>query len=312
MSRFMSLDKQLENLAKKWYIKKYYENQIMDISNKNLKKEFLKKIDNSLDMKKIINEYLKENPEMKKQYKAKKQRINKIKTMAGLGILTLAVGTGVYAKTYKEVKTEEPTKIETQIDYGKIEKTAQEIGKEKEYTQFFEKIKNISKVDEKEKEIVNFTKQKIVETYNTQNPENQITIEQLQYFHLNETVLANKDVFGNDVSYERISQRDMIETKSNQELKKISGGLYEFKVDEKTVAVYDANGQEIIDSNIQNNEKFFGNTIDLVKNAEKLQDMYKYKSNDTEIKQIENKYESAVKNLQKNTQDSKQIEENVK
>lgn len=302
MSRLMSLDKQLENISSKWYIQEYYGREIARLENYNyssekeknvVKREFISKIKQNLNKEDVVKTYLEKHPNVKRQYKLKKQKINKLKKMAGLGLLTVAIGTGatVYT-TSNHAPKQQNVEIQQEInEYKPITLEAQE------YTKFFNEIKNIQNTEERDGTIVNFTKEKIAEAYNEQNQDAQITTDRLQYLHLNEHVIVNKDAMGNDVSYERVNQTDNVKTNENQELKKLDGGIYEFKIDGQTVAVYNANGQEVQDKEIENKDEFFKNTLGFVKQAEKLQDVYKYMSNENDIKNAENKYKSMAEDL---------------
>lgn len=308
MSKLMSLDKQLEKLATKWYIKEYYGEQLKN-TTKEFRTEYLRKIRESLNKEDVIKQYFKAKPEMKTQYKAKKQRVNKIKTMAGLGLLTVSIGTGViYTMSNNNSKVENQTKIveAEAINYN----DTNELLEQEEYSKFFEETRDISNTNKRDTQIINFTKEKIAEEYNKQNKNEPINAEQLQYYNLNENVLVNKDVFGNDVSYERVSQREKIVTTDNQELKKM--GICEFKINGKTVAVYDYNGQEIIDSNIEQKEEFFKDTLSLVKTANKLQDIYKYRNSETDIKKVENEYKTTAQKFIEKSDKQNNKEENVR
>ena len=293
MSKLISLDKQIEEMATKWYIKEYFGPELESLSKEERAKE-IKKIKEFLNKETVVKKYLEAKPKVKKQYQMKKQRIRKIRTLAGLGILTLAVGTGV---TYK-MSQKEKTNPAFQITIEQDENIDEDIGKqeEKQYEELFDELNNTTNTEKRNEQIVDFTKQKIVEAYNKQ-AEEKLTKEQLEYYHLNEYVVANKDTLGNDVSYQRTSQNIAENTNSNQELKRLNGGIYEFKVDGKTVAVYDSNGQEIIDNNVEEKDAFFQSTLGLVKEASKLQDVYKYKNTENDIKNEQNKYKLIAQTL---------------
>ena len=292
MGKLINLDKKLENIAINWYINKNYGRALETLSKgeRELKILALKR---SLDTKQIVKEYFYQKPNVKKQYQLQKQRLKKINTLAGLGILTLAVGTGA---TYK-MSNKEPVKTGITIEKTKTDiKENEESASEKEFANFFEELNAISNLEKRNRKIVEFTKEKIVEAYNKKSEEN-ITKDQLEYYHLNEFVIANKDNLGNDVSYKRTSQTVEEKLDENQEFKRLHGGIYEFKVDGKTVAVYDANGNEIEDDNIENKKDFFRKSLSLVEQASKLQDVYKYRSTSKDIEQEQDKYKSVVNGL---------------
>ena len=93
MSRLMSLDKQLENISSKWYIQEYYGREIARLENYNyssekeknvVKREFISKIKQNLNKEDVVKTYLEKHPNVKRQYKLKKQKINKLKKMVHL------------------------------------------------------------------------------------------------------------------------------------------------------------------------------------------------------------------------------------
>ena len=239
----------------------------------------------------------------------KKQRIRKIKALAGLGILTLAVGTGTTYKMSAKEKTNSAFDITIEQDVNIDENSRKQEKIEQQYENLFKELNDIPNTEKRNEQIVNFTKQKIAEAYNEQAQE-KITKEQLEYYHLNEYVLANKDALGNDISYQRTSQSTEENTNTNQELKRLNGGIYEFKINGKTVAVYDGNGQEIIDNSIEEKQTFFQSALEVVKEASKLQDIYKYNNTENDIKNEQNKYKTVAQTLveQKENDQEKSIQ----
>ena len=234
-----------------------------------------------LNGKEVLKIYLSGKPDIKKKYQLQMQRIKKIKTLAGLGVLTVAVGTGVAYKLADKESHKAPG-ITIEKSVSNVEDKDEELNTYVEYSDFFEKLDNITNTEKRNDQIVDFTKGKIVEAYN-KNSETTIGKEQLEYYHLNEFVIVNKDNLGNAVSYKRTSQKVEENLDKNQEFERLHGGIYEFKVDGKTVAVYDANGNEIVDDNIENKEEFFKKSLAIIKQASKLQDVYKYKSTERDI-----------------------------
>ncbi len=304
MSKLMNIDKQLEKIAKKWYKKEYYGNQIAKTTDKEMRREFQKGIEEEFKKNKkvIIKEYLEKHPKIKKDYEIKKARIKKLKVMAGMGMLSVAVLGGTY--TISNAYKQEPVTIETQ-DHS-YDKNIEENLEKDSYDELFEKIDSKIKENDRDEAITEFTKEKMVEAYNKEHKENPITAEQLEYYHLNETVIANKDNFNNDISYERTSQTQNEKLQSNQELKKIQNGLYEFKIDGKTVAVYDATGVEIKDNSIENKEDF-KDCLEIIKQSEKLQNVYKYMHNENDVKKEQKVYkETAEKLIVQKEQEQKQ------
>lgn len=289
MSKLKSIDKQLEEMSMKWYIKEYYGDQIRANNTREFRSKVIKHINNSVSKSDIIKEYLEEHPKVKKQYKEKKQRMNRIKFLLGAGVLTAAVAVGAYTVS-KHKEIQEPEKQVT--EYTLYEEPEIE---ENEYEKFFEEVRNIENTNRRDEEIVKFTKQKIVEAYNMQNPDKPITVDSLQYLELNEYVVAHIDARGYDVSYDRISQRIQYEQKENEVLKKMT--IYDFKIDEKTVAVYNRQGDEVIDNNIENKQVFFKETIDLLDKTDKLQGAYKYRNSEYDISRLEDNYQNSAEKL---------------
>lgn len=289
MSKLKSIDKQLEEMSMKWYINEYYGDQIRANNTREFRSKVIKHINNSVSKNDIIKEYLDEHPKVKKQYINKKRRMNRIKFLIGAGVLTAAVGVGVYTVS-KHKQASEPEK--QAIEYTLYEEPEIE---ENEYENFFEEVRNIENTNKRDDEIVKNTKQKIVEAYNMKNPNNQITVDSLQYLELNEYVVAHIDARGFDVSYDRISQREQYDKKENEVLKQMT--IYDFRIDGKTVAVYNKQADEVKDSSIKDYEPFFKDTVDLLDKTTKLQGAYKYRNSENDISRLEDNYENAAEKL---------------
>lgn len=289
MSKLKSLDKQLEDMSIKWYIKEYYGEKLTKNKSKEYRMQVIKEIKSSTNKNDMVKEYLSKHPKVKQQYVKKKKAINKVKFLIGTGILTVAVGVGAYTVSKKTEKAESDNQ---QIEYTLYEEPE---AQENEYEKFFEELRNIKNTNARDEEIVNFTKEKIVEAYNMKNKDNPITADRLQYLELNENVVAHIDARGYDVSYERISQREQYNQQENEVLKNMT--IYEFKIDGKTVAVYNRQGDEIVDSDIENKEEFFRNTIGLLDKTQKLQGAYKYNNSEYDISILENNYENVAEEL---------------
>lgn len=304
MSKLKSIDKQLEEMSMKWYIKEYYGEQIRANNNREFRSHVIKQINNSVNKNDIVKEYLDKHPKVKKQYIDKKRRITRIKFFIGAGVLTVAVGAGAYTVS-KHKQAPEPEK--QAIEYTLYEEPEIE---ENEYDKFFEEVRNIENTNRRDEEIVKFTKEKIVEAYNMQNKDNPITVDSLQYLELNEYVVAHIDARGYDVSYDRISQREQYDKKENEVLKQMT--IYEFKIDGKTVAVYNRQGDEVKDSGIESKETFFKDTVDLLDKTDKLQGAYKYRNSEYDISRLENNYENAAEKLVEKQQNKEVNNEIVK
>lgn len=288
MSKLKSIDKQLEEMSMKWYINEYYGEQLRSNKSKEFRMRVIKEIRSSVSKSDIVKEYLSEHPKVKKQYINKKRRM---KFLIGAGVLTAAaaVGVGVYSVS-KHKQAPEPEK--QAIEYTLYEEPEIE---ENEYDKFFEETRNIKNTENRDKEIVKFTKEKIVEAYNIKNSNNPITADSLQYLELNEYVVAHIDARGYDVSYDRISQREQYDKKENEVLKQMT--IYEFKIDGKTVAVYNKQGDEVKDTSIEDYEPFFKDTVDLLDKTPKLQGAYKYRNSENDISRLEGNYENAAEKL---------------
>lgn len=293
MSKLKSIDKQLEEMSMKWYIKEYYGDQIRANNTREFRSKVIKHINNSVSKNDIIKEYLDEHPKVKKQYIQKKQSIKRVKTVRnvlfGLGALTLVGVAG--AKAYSNNKQSNETENQA-IEYTLYEEPEIE---ENEYDKFFEEVRNIENTNRRDEEIVKFTKEKIVEAYNMKKPNNAITTDSLQYLELNEYVVAHIDARGYDVSYDRISQREQYDKKENEVLKQMT--IYDFKIDGKTVAVYNKQGDEVKDTSIEDYEPFFKDTVDLLDKTPKLQGAYKYRNSEYDISRLEDNYENAAEKL---------------
>lgn len=290
MSKLKSIDKQLEDMSMKWYINEYYGDQLRSNKSKEFRMRVIKEIRSSVSKSDIVKEYLSEHPKVKKQYIQKKKRAQKIKIGLALGGLATAVTIGGACMYLNKKQIAEPEK--QAIEYTLYEEPEIE---ENEYDKFFEEVRNIENTNRRDEEIVKFTKEKIAEAYNMKNPNNPITADSLQYLELNEYVVAHIDARGYDVSYDRISQREQYDKKENEVLKQMT--IYDFKIDGKTVAVYNKQGDEVKDTSIEDYEPFFKDTVDLLDKTPKLQGAYKYRNSEYDISRLEDNYENAAEKL---------------
>lgn len=304
MSKLKSIDKQLEEMSMKWYIKEYYGDQIRANNTREFRSKVIKHINNSVSKSDIIKEYLEEHPKVKKQYINKKRRMTRIKFLIGAGVLTAAVEVGAYTVS-KHKQAPEPEK--QAIEYTLYEEPEIE---ENEYEKFFEEVRGIKNTENRDEEIVKFTKQKIVEAYNMQNKDNPITADSLEYLELNEYVVAHIDARGFDVSYDRISQREQYDKKENEVLKQMT--IYDFRIDGKTVAVYNKQGDEVVNSSIENKEPFFKDTVDLLDKTTKLQGAYKYRNSEYDISRLEDNYQNSAEKLIEKQQEKQVDTEMIK
>lgn len=287
MGKRMSLDKQVEERAKKWFVKEQAE------ENKALAKVWFEE-----NKKEVIEEYLEKHPKTKEEYQSKKKTLLKVKLLlgsAGLAVTTLA---GAYvAKNYQK---EDNTRIEQEVTQEEEIKT-----EENTYQEFFEEARNMENTKKREEFITNQTKQNIVEAYNQEHKENPITVDRLETLILNEFVLQKKDRVGN-YTYERVPQNIQYEQTETQKLVKI-GALYDFRVDGKTVAVFNRNGEMIQDQNVEKQDMSFQKMVGMVKQSEKLKAIYRYPSNEEEKRNAEQTYQEVSNNLtEKNKQENRE------
>ena len=275
MSKIKSLDKQVEDLAKKWY-------------KKSLKPEyvgcFMLEFEEDEDLRKdVIEQYLESHPNIKKQYEEKKKiwfRAKMIVATTGVVAATIIGGTTYTDAKQQTNKNAIEQETEFEDDFVLAEQEKQE---ENEHKKFFEDIREISNKKDIESYITNYTKQIIVDKYNKEHPDNPITVDRLETLILEETVLKKTDRLGNH-TYERVSQNS-----EGKDLVKI-GNIYDFRIDGKTVAVFDTNGDILPDKNVEKQDMSFKEAVELVKESEKLKDIYKYPSNDNEKDEAEQKY----------------------
>ena len=283
--RNLSLNKQIEDLARKWYIRSFKQED-----RKSAMLEF--KEDEDL-RKDVIEQYLEKHPNVKKQYKEKKKIMLGIKlVLATTGLVVVTLG-GKYTLNLIKQPKESNIEQETELDDDFIIEEQEE---ENKYKQFFNEVREINNTDKREDYITNHTKQIIVEKYNKANPDNQITADRLETLILDETVKKNTDRLGN-YTYERISQNSV-----GEDLVKI-GNIYDFRIDGKTVAVFDNNGDMLFDKNVEKQDMSFKEAITLVNQSERLKDIYKYPSNDYEKGKVEQKYQQIADEYSQDVQE---------
>ena len=275
MSKRMNIDKKIEESAKNWFVR----NQKKE--NQALAKTWFK--DNKEE---VIEEYLEKHPKTKEEYQNKKKMLLRIKLLLGSAGLVATTLTGAYVA--KNHQKEDNTRIEQEVE-NRIET------EENTYEEFFKEARNIENIKKREEFITNQTKQDIVEAYNQEHEENPITAERLETLILNEFVLQKKDRIGN-YTYERVPQNVQYEQTETQKLVKI-GVLYDFRVDGKTVAVFNRNGEVIQDKNIEKQDMSFQKMVSMVKQSEKLKEIYRYPSNEQEKREAEQTYQEISNNL---------------
>lgn len=284
MSKIMSLDKQLENKAKKWLQGQMKENKL-------LVEKFWEE-----DKQEVIEQYLEKHPKIAEQYYTKKKRLAQIKlTLFTVGA-AITLG-GVYVANINKEPEKEITKIEAET---LVEDNNLDNIEENSYEEFFTELKETKSEDKRDELITNQTKEIIVEAYNKEHLDNPITADRLETLILNENVLEKKDRLGN-CTYERVPQNVQFEQTEEQKLVKI-GNIYEFKIDGQTVAVFDKNGDPLFDKNVENQDMSFQKMVVLVKKSNELKDIYKYRSNDSEKGKVEEEYGNLANALIQNEQ----------
>lgn len=278
MSKLMRIDKKIEESAKNWFVRKQKK------QNQALAKTWFEE-----NKEQVIEEYLEKHPKTKEEYQNKKKTLVRVKLLiGGAGLIATTLGAGSYvAKHYQK---EDNTRIQQEVE----QETQIEV-EENTYEEFFEEAKKIENTKKREEFITNQTKQNIVEAYNQEHEENPITAERLETLILNEFVLQKKDRIGN-YTYERVPQNVQYEQTEAQKLVKI-GVLYDFRVDGKTVAVFNRNGEVIQDKNIEKQDMSFQKMVSMVKQSEKLKEIYRYPSNEQEKREAEQTYQEISNNL---------------
>ena len=292
MAKIKSLDKQLEEKAEKWFVKSQKpENQRLAI-------KYFK--DNKDE---LIKQYLEEHPKIKEQYREKKKTLRKIKitlATAGLAVTTLGVAAVYHTANSNKEYQKTPMQIEQEEKLREGMKQLEEQDLEEDsYENFFNEAREMENTEKRDEFITNQTKQIIVEAYNKEHPENPITTDRLEMLILDENVLQKTDRLGN-YTYERVKQNVQYEQTETQKLVKI-GGVYDFRIDGETIAVFDGNGSPLQDENAKTQDISLAPMIKLLDLSQDLQDIYKYPSNDYEKSQVEEKYKQASKRILENT-----------
>lgn len=288
MSKLMSVDKKIEESAKNWFIRSQKK------EHQALAKTWFE--DNK---KEVIEEYLEKHPKTKSEYQSKKRGLRRVKILLGSGLLVATTLTGAHflSTSPKEEnrKIEQETMIEDEVE--KLE--------ENSYEEFFEEARSIENTRKREEFITNQTKQNIVEAYNQEHKDNPITVDRLETLILNEFVLQKKDRVGN-YTYERVPQNVQYKQTETQKLVKI-GALYDFRIDGKTVAVFNRNGEMLQDQNVEKQDMSFQKMVGMVRQSEKLKEIYRYPSSEKEKRNAEQTYQEVSNNLtEKNKQENRE------
>lgn len=277
------LDKQLEELAVKYYINQNIDkNSPMPMQEMTINKLKNKVKENKTE---IINEYLKTHPKVKKQYEEKKKLIGRIKIGLAVGAITLATG---IATNYKLSNTIE-TKPQVQTEEQSIDNTIEENLEEK----IFDKVSQL----QSDNEILQYTKEIIVDQYNKNNLQDAINVEDLTLETSNLYLYEKVDKLGNVIGYER-SLRDKQEGENV-----INSTQYIYNVKGERVATYiideDGKAVDVKDEKIEN-KKDFSKYVQIVKKSEDLTKMYKYPSNEKDKDKAKEEYAQCASNLIEN------------
>lgn len=285
--KLKSLDKQLEERAKRWFLSR------QTIEARKDAKELW---ENAKDRKEIIQRYLITHPNTKKDYEMKKKIWKKVKIGVALTGSIVAVTLGGVYKQAKAVEQRKEIEQELENENAEPIEVEQDLEETKDsYQEFFEEARSIENTRKRDEFITIQTKQFIVDVYNRENPEKEITVEQLKIYDLEENVLKKKDRLGN-YTYERVKQNVQYEKTDTQELVK-DGAIYDFRIDGKTVAVFDKNSKPLYDKNVSVQDMSFQKMIELFKQSQKLKEIYKYNNNDATKENAENEYKRIAQKL---------------
>lgn len=287
LKRFLdefNLDKQIEKRAIK-----YFKNK-SKISKDN--KEFNKYVNEVIKdkniLKMIVKEYLEENPKVKKEYEDKKRNQKKLKIVGAAGVLTAATILGAQSlKPDEEPIIEEPNN-------EKVEQSQENEESISQYDEFFEMIENEENAEIRNDMILQQTKEIIVEAYNMQNPNNQITADRLEMQVLNGFVIQRTDRLGN-ITYERKDEGVSDELPENETIKRMEFCV--FSIDGNNVATYFTNGDRLEDKTIENEETFFASTINLVNGYQNLIKNFSYPTDEYHTSIVENNFEQQANML---------------
>lgn len=279
-----NIEKQLEKRVIKYYSSKVSKEQ------RPMIKEYFTNKDN---LKEAKEEYLNTHPEVKKEYIEKKKNQLRVKIALAAGTLTVGTLAGAFALKEDKQPIVDNTQIEQTQEFEK--EVNQALENENKYDEFFEMIENEDNTDKRNKMILNKTKEIIANAYNKENPNNPITTEKLQILILSESVLVKSDRLGN-TTYERSTDIGYDDLKENEQLVS-KGKVYVFSIDGKNVATFMENGDRLEDKSIENEEPFFGKTMDMVKEYQKLSDNFKYSTTESLTDKAENSFKEKANKL---------------
>lgn len=279
-----NIEKQLEKRVIKYYSSKVSKEQ------RPMIKEYFTNKDN---LKEAKEEYLNTHPEVKKEYIEKKKNQLRVKIALAAGTLTVGTLAGAFALKEDKQPIVDNTQIEQTQEFE--EEVNQALENENKYDEFFEMIENEDNTDKRNKMILNKTKEIIANAYNKENPNNPITTEKLQILILSESVLVKSDRLGN-TTYERSTDIGYDDLKENEQLVS-KGKVYVFSIDGKNVATFMENGDRLEDKSIENEEPFFGKTMDMVKEYQKLSDNFKYSTTESLTDKAENSFKEKANKL---------------
>lgn len=283
----------------------YLTNRLEKDLEKELEKYSIKngiKLDEK-NKQQIKTQYFIQYPKMLEKYKTKMNILKKLErriTLGAIGVTTIAVGTTLYLTRSNEkdtnVSTIEPERIEEMVEV------------ESKETEDVDELKQKLEQNRTEEYINNLRKEIIVEQYNKENPEAQITVDDLKIEESTLYLIATLDKFGNEVSYNRKLIDDyQKEVKENQ---KLVEGMYHYiyKIDNEIVAIYNTEGTPIQNKGKTYDDTFFQTTVPLVNNAVKLRNLYKFENTDEERSQGEQRFVDMARQLERMYQNIKSEE----
>lgn len=276
-----NLDKQIEKRA---II--YFKNKSkISKSNKKFNEYVNELIKDENNLKKIVNEYLEENPKVKKEYEDKKINQRNIKIVGAVGVAGVLTAATIFASQIS--KQNEEVNIQNQNN-EKIEQIQENEEDISQYDEFFEMIEKEEDDEIRNDMILRQTKEIIVEAYNMQNPNNQITADRLEMQVLNGFVIQRTDRLGN-ITYERKDEGVSNTLPENETAKRMEYCV--FSIDGNNVATYFTNGDRLEDKTIENEETFFASTINLINQYEKLIENFSYSTDEYHTSIAENNFE---------------------
>lgn len=283
-----SIDKQVEEKAYKHALRKY--NNVTPEMFRNHKQHY-------------INVYFQDFPAMKNRVNEVKRNRRNFAALLTVGMIA-AVGT-ISISAYKSAREESVVVTEVTSGIERINTPEREeerkfveetikqekrqnvevnsIKRDADYKKMLEQMKDL-----KDDELINYnTKQIIADAYNKVNSSNPITAENLGIkVYSPDYLVVKKDKLGNIVE---TRMKTAIDENSGEEMAE-KKNVYKYYIDGKLVAVYTEEGKRVTDSTIEKEDKFFENTVEMVRQSERLKNVYIYLSSENDKKNYQEKY----------------------